>query len=110
MPIKFPYSLLFNQTTRTFNLTYQDLQGLAQYVRLEVDQIKYNETSFVACNKKLFSTVGQISCDVSAYDGNFYATAYINRGTKEQVFATLSSNSNTLLTLFGKEGLLLSFY
>ncbi len=80
------YSLTYNDTSKNVTYTFNDLTGLAQYFRLLVTQISYNQTGEVICNTTLYTTAGTIICDLSAYtDGDFRATGYISRSPERTV-------------------------
>jgi len=73
------YLLDYDDDTKIVTFTFQDLTGLAKYFRLEVLQTKYNETSAVICNQSLYSTSGTITCNLTDYEGQFTANAYVSR-------------------------------
>ena len=80
------YSLVFNSTSKNVTFTFNDLTGLAQYFRLEVYEISYNQTGAVICNDTLYTTAGTIICDLSAYtSGDFVANAYVSRSPERFV-------------------------
>lgn len=101
------YTLSYNSTSNVFTYTYVDLTGLAQYARLQVNQIKYNETGFTVCNESLYSATGTLECNVSSYTGQFSARAYISR-SPEKLVDILNAVVNVLKDILGGEGILLS--
>jgi len=77
------YNLDYNDTTKIVTFSFTDLTGLAQYFRLEVLQTKYNETSFIICNKTLYSASGTLTCNMTGYNGQFIANGYISRSPEK---------------------------
>lgn len=98
------YNLTYNPTTKNITFTFVDLTGLAQYFRLQVNQINYNQTGAVICNKTSYTTAGNIICDISAYTGNFRANAFISR-SPEKLVDTLFAIIAALRDVIGREGL-----
>jgi len=73
------YNLTYNDDTKLVTFIFNDLTGLAQYFRLEVLQTKYNETSATVCDKTLYTTAGTLTCNLTDYEGQFTAKAYVSR-------------------------------
>lgn len=73
------YSLNYSVDTKTVYFTYVDLTGLAAYARLEVIQTSLNSSSATICNVFSYSSFGSMSCNLSAYTGDFVANVYISR-------------------------------
>ncbi|GAH14410.1 unnamed protein product, partial [marine sediment metagenome] len=76
------HSLRYSDVEKSVTFTFPDLTGLAQYFRLTVNEIKYNQTGDLICNISLYTTSGSISCNMTArgYDeGDFKAVGYVSR-------------------------------
>lgn len=102
------YNLSYNATNKNITFVFVDLTGLAQYFRLEVVKIAYNQTSGIVCNTTSFTTAGTIICSLAANtysDGNFRATAYISR-SPEKLIDIIYIVRAAIKDIIGNEGLL----
>jgi len=103
------YSLVFNSTSKNVTFTFNDLTGLAQYFRLEVYEISYNQTGAVVCNKTLYTTAGTLTCDLSAYtSGDFIANAYVSRSPENFVNYILIA-IQAIADILGMTGIFVAF-
>lgn len=102
------YNLSFDSNTSFVTLNYVDTTGLAQYVRLDVSKVNLNKTTFNICDTSLYSASGTISCNVSGYEGDFKATAYISR-SPEKIIDFIYFVIGTLADNIGLVGLFVSF-
>ena len=98
------YNLSYNSITKNITFTFVDLTGLAQYFRLQVNQISYNQTGAIVCNLTSYSTAGTLVCGLSSYSGNFRADAFISRSPEKWV-DTLFAIIAAIKEVIGKEGL-----
>lgn len=102
------YTLSYNATLKTVNLTFEDKLGTAQYWRLWVYQPNYgNESTITICDIKTFSTLGLMGCDYSNYTGNIVAKVYISR-SPEKLVDFLNLVNNNASTILGETGILAS--
>lgn len=79
------YSLNFNSTTNIVSFIFTDTTGLANYFRLQVDQVLTNDTSNIICNSELAAPSGTINCNVTGYQGEFRASGYVSRSPEKLV-------------------------
>jgi len=80
------------------------LTGLAQYFRLQVNQISYNQTGAIVCNLTSYSTAGTLVCGLSSYSGNFRGEAFISRSP--ELFVDIIFVIRAIIKeVIGKEGL-----
>ena len=101
------YSLIYNDSTRTVTYTFNDLTGLAQYFRLLVTEIKYNQTSGVVCNDSLFTTAGTLTCNLTEEGhtkGDFSATGFISR-SPEKIVDFIKFIISAIKDTLGTEGI-----
>lgn len=101
------YNLSFNPTNKMVTLVYNDLTGLAQYVRLEVLNLRTNETSLLICNSTLYSTAGTMTCNCSNYSGDFRANAYISR-SPELFISYIDFFVSTVTSVLRSNGLIVA--
>lgn len=96
-------NLSFNQTNRMVTYDFIDITGLANYFRLEVYQVRYNETQNIICNNNSYSSAGTLLCNLTAYDGDFLAKTYISRSPEkvDKVLAIIISEIAEDLGLLG---------
>lgn len=100
-------NLTYNSTTKIVTYTFIDTTGLANYFRLDVREIKLNETGAVICDQQVYSPAGTLTCNMTGYSGEFIARGYISRSPEkiDQVLDFLT-DENTIASL-GQGGLLL---
>jgi len=103
------YNLTFNPATSMFTFDFIDLTGLANYFRLQVNKIEYNQTGALICNNFSYANSGTLICNVTGYEGNFMASAYVSR-SPEKLIETIYGLINALKDIIGaNEGLLFTF-
>jgi len=77
-------SLTFNPETEIVTYNFIDTSGLAQYFRLEVQKTSNNDSSGqIICDKTSYSVAGIITCNVTGYNGNFFARGYISKSPEK---------------------------
>lgn len=88
-------SLTYNKTSKIVTYEFIDTTGLANYFRLEVKKVQYNQTGAIICNSQLFSPSGTLTCNMTAYSGEFVATGYISRSPErtDQILNFLTDDS-----------------
>ena len=99
------YNLTYDDNTKMVNFIFVDLTGLANYFRLEVNQGAYNQTGINICNVSSYTTAGTITCNLTDYEGNFFATGYVSR-SPELLIDILSSIRSAIADVLGNDGLL----
>jgi len=102
------WSLEFNENTNIWTYTYVDTSGLTQQGRLYV----YYETGKgkqTICNVTSSSASATLTCDVTGYDGTFYAEIYISRSPELFVYIK-TAIIKALKDIFGLEGLFLMVF
>lgn len=72
-------SITFNKTTKNLTYTFVDTTATANYFRLVVSKVMYNETKYTVCDSYVYAMAGTIICDLSNYEGDFIAKTYISR-------------------------------
>ena len=103
------YSLTYNDTLKMVTYDFTDLTGLAQYFRLLVTKTKYNQTSEIICDDKLYTTSGTLYCNMTGYSGDFSAAGYIHR-SPERFVDYISFFIGTIKDVLGETGLLISLF
>lgn len=71
-------TLTYNKTLQVVTYDFLDLTGLANYFRLKVDELYYNQSGVTVCDKQSFSPAGTLTCNLTGYEGEFVATGYIS--------------------------------
>jgi len=101
-------NLSFNPDTKIVTYTFVDITGLANYFRLEVRQSNMNTTTGrIICDSPSYSSSGRLTCNVTGYDGNFFARGYISR-SPEKLDQVISFVINTIQENLGIMGALFS--
>jgi len=100
------YSWDYNTTSNIVTYTFADTRGTSTYSRLQVNIIKYNQSSLMVCNTSLYDTSGAIECNLSGYTGEFLAKAYVSR-SPESLISAWRHIIESLREIFGSEGVLL---
>jgi len=104
------YSLWYNDTNKLVSLAFIDTTGLAQYMRLEVNEINtMNSTKYHVCNTTLYSSSGTITCNMTEEAGDFIAKAYISR-SPEKFVDSITFIINAIKDILGADGLLISLF
>jgi len=103
------YNLTYDDDTKIVTFTFNDLTGLAQYFRLEVLQTRYNETSATICNKTLYTTAGTLTCNLTGYEGQFTAKAYVSR-SPEKFVDYFNFAISTIKETLGLTGILVTLF
>jgi len=103
------YTLTYDDTLKLVTYVFNDLTGLAQYFRLEVNQMSYNQTGNNICDSSLYSTSGTLTCNLTGYEGDFRADAYVSRSPEQKVGYKHIFISLIKATL-GSTGILLSLF
>jgi hypothetical protein len=76
-------NLSYNKTTNMVTYSFIDISGLANYFRLEVKQVKLNSVGATICDVTSYSSAGTLYCNLTGYDGDFFATGYISRSPEK---------------------------
>lgn len=76
-------NMSYNNNTQVITYNFLDTTGLAQYFRLQVQKIQYNQTGQIVCDSQLFSPAGSLSCNLTGYQGEFKATGFISRSPEK---------------------------
>jgi hypothetical protein len=105
----FIYSLTFNNATSTWSYSYVSTSGTFSYARLYVYQSNPTTGKTTICNTTSVSNAATLTCNVSAYDGQVYAEAYVSRSPEVLVWAE-SIIQSIAKTIFGLEGLFWAFF
>jgi hypothetical protein len=96
------YSFNYDKDNKVVNLSFVDTTGLANYVRMQVDLLRYSNSTNTICNETLSSTAGTIVCNLTSYNGNFIASVYISR-SPEKIIAKISGVISAISETIGKE-------
>jgi len=73
-------NITFNPETKIVTYRFIDTTGLSNYFRLVVDKVSFNTTEGdTICDSYSYTSSGSITCNVSGYNGDFYARGYISR-------------------------------
>ncbi len=107
--INVAYTLEFNDTDKMVTYSFTDLTGLAQNFRLEVTEMQYNQSSTEVCDKILYTTVGELTCNMTGYTGDFTAIGYVSR-SPEKIVDTLMFIISTIKDALGITGVLVSLF
>lgn len=103
------YNLSYNPFSKIVTVTYTDLTGLAQYVRLNVVRLSANQSGSTICDDYLYAVAGTINCNMSSYEGDFRANMFISRSPERIVHYISFLASNVSQTL-GTTGMLVSLF
>jgi len=77
-------NLSYNPTTKMVTYVFVDTSGLANYFRLNVQKMSFNGTvGDTICNEFSYSSAGTLNCNMTGYDGDFYAYGYISRSPEK---------------------------
>jgi len=76
-------TLTFNKTTNIITYQFLDLTGLANYFRLQVNQVYINNSNNIICDVTSFSSAGTLTCNVTGYTGDIIARGYISRSPEK---------------------------
>ena len=101
------YTLDYDDETKMVTYVFNDLTGLAQDFRLEVTEIRMNETGGSICNEFSYATAGTLTCNMTGYDGNFKATGYISR-SPEKIVDFILFIISTIKDILGKNGIFIA--
>lgn len=104
----FIYSLVYDNSTKTWSYTYVDTSGTTHYGRLYVYQINSAKGKITICNVSSTSNAATLVCNVSSYEGNVYAEGYISRSPEIMVWID-SVIIAGLKQIMGMEGLFWGF-
>jgi len=97
-------NLTFNTTSRVVTYVFFDISGLANYFRLHVTEMSFNNTiGKTICNEFSYSSAGTLSCNLTGYDGDFIAKTYISRSPEklDKVLNFIISDALDKLGLLG---------
>ena len=100
------WSLIYNETLKTYEYSYVDTTGSTSYGRLLV-YISDKSPPNIICNESDTSSAATIICNVTLYDGTIYAEAFISRSPEILVWITSIVNK-AVKAIFGMEGLFLA--
>ncbi len=100
-------SLTYNKTSKIVTFTYIDTTGTITNGRLTVLELSNtNSTKTVICNTSSSQTSATITCNMTEYEGSFYAYGYL----EYEVTDVLNFLISTARDVFGKEGLLIGMF
>lgn len=105
----FAWTLDYINATSTWKLIYTDTSGSIGYGRLYVYYEAENTTAgkVTICNISSIQVADTLTCDVSGYEGQIYAAAYLSRSPEILVYLK-SIIKSALKFLFGFEGLFMA--
>ena len=72
-------SLTYNKATKNITYVFVDTTATANYFRLVVNKVHFNQSGTEICNLYAYAMAGTLVCDLSNYEGDFIATTYISR-------------------------------
>ena len=75
----------YNDSSGVVTANFIDTTGLAHYFRFVVNKVVMNDTSFVICDSKSYTTAGSLSCNLSEFTGDYKAKLYISRSPEKLV-------------------------
>jgi hypothetical protein len=76
-------NLDYDPTTKLVTYTFYDTTGLANYFRLVVTKTNLNETIKTICDTYSYTSSGTLTCNMTGFDGDFFAKTYISRSPEE---------------------------
>ncbi len=103
------YTLDFDDDTSMVTYSFTDLTGLAQNFRLEVNEMQYNQSSTTICNKLLYTTIGELTCNMTGYSGDFTAKGYVSR-SPERLVDLIHFIISSIKDALGITGVLVSLF
>ena len=105
----FEYTLSYDDATKTFTYTWNDLTGDIITSRLLVQKFSLNGTETI-CNTSSYAVSSSIDCVVGSDPASYTATAFRKvSGESEKKVAVLSKKVGDTSSIYGKEGLFWSF-
>ncbi|MFX1312073.1 MAG: hypothetical protein ACFFHD_05630 [Promethearchaeota archaeon] len=72
-------TLTYNKTTNNLTYIFVDTTATANYFRLKVSKIMYNQTQDIICDEYAYAIAGTLICDLSDYTGEFRAETFVSR-------------------------------
>jgi len=97
-------NLSFDPSTKIVTYSFFDITGLANYFRLVVSKMSYNNTAGATlCDVYSYSSAGALTCNLTGYKGDFIARTYISRSPEllDKILTPFISEAYEELGLLG---------
>ena len=97
-------NLSFDPATKIVTYSFFDITGLANYFRLVVSKMSYNNTAGATlCDVYSYSSAGTLTCNLTGYSGDFIAKTYISRSPEllDKILTPFISEAYEELGLLG---------
>jgi len=104
------YALSYNNNTQTASVLFTSIDGSPKTVQLLVNQINISNQRIICDNSTTTTTTGLLTCNLSAYTGNFFAQAYVNTSSEMNILDRISISTANFFKTTGTEGLLYSVF
>lgn len=103
------YTLDYTDDDMMVTYSFTDLTGLAQNFRLYVTEMQYNQSSTTVCNKLLYTTIGELTCNMTGYEGDFTARGYVSK-SPERIVDIIHFIISLIKETLGVTGILVSLF
>ena len=100
-------TLVYNESSKIVTYSFLDTTGLANYFRLTAQYFRYNETGTYVCDDYLYSSAGTLTCNLTAYSGEFIVIGYVSRSPElvDKILNVITIDD--MIDDIGRDGLLL---
>jgi len=99
------YSLSYNNNTQIVSMLFNSLDGTSKTIQLLANQINISN-DLIVCNNVTTGIAGLLTCNLTAYTGNFLAQAYINTTHEMNILDQISVSTANFFRTTGTEGIL----
>ena len=99
------YSLSYNNNTQIVSMLFNSLDGTSKTIQLLANQINISN-DLIVCNNVTTGIAGLLTCNLTAYTGNFLAQAYINTTHGMNILDQISVSTANFFRTTGTEGIL----
>jgi hypothetical protein len=102
-------SITYNKETKMIQYTFVDITGTADYFRMVVSPLRFNETSSSVCDVTTFSASGVLNCNMTGLTGEYRVRTYVSRSPELLDKVRDFIIDLTLIDRLGMEGVFLIF-
>jgi len=99
------YILSYDNNTQTASLLFNSIDGASKTMQLYVQQVNISEKR-VICSNFSTGTSGLLTCNITAFTGNFLGQAYLNTTSGSKLLETITMSTANFFRTTGTEGVL----
>jgi hypothetical protein len=99
------YILSYDNNTQTASLLFNSIDGTSKTMQLYVQQVNISEKR-VICSNFSTGTSGLLTCNITAFTGNFLGQAYLNTTSGSKLLETITMSTANFFRTTGTEGIL----